>query len=79
MAQGTRPCRWRSASLEVGGKGRIIANFGFRIAKLEVRRQKEEVRYQRSVKDFNDFNNLKNQATISHRPTQTNTDMKRVS
>ena len=33
---------WRSAALEVGGKGKIIANFGFRIANLKARSQESE-------------------------------------
>ena len=40
---------WRSgpAGLEVGGKGKIIANFGFRIANLETRRQEsgDEIKF----------------------------------
>ena len=28
---------WRSAALEVGGKGKIISDFGFRISNLKAR------------------------------------------
>jgi len=39
---------WRSAALEVGGKGEIIANFGFKSKKLGVSGKRTEDRRRRT-------------------------------